>query len=193
MSRKAIVLIVVLLLAACGLASACGMGVLVLSMLSGSPAEPTVGEPGPGRTAVVGAGQADGAIAWEKLITLHADDPALANLEWSSSGKTVYNTAAGYTLDFDNTGQVSQLTLHAGLESRRFAQYRGELPYGLTWDDTFKTVARKLGPPDWVALGLRQIWSAGSLGPYRIELAYYEHKDHDDIGDAHLSTIFISP
>lgn len=193
MSRKVILLIVVLLLAACGIMAACGVGALALSLFSVSPAEPSVDGSVPDRSTRPPAAQAEGTIAWEKLLTQRTDDPALADLEWSSSGGTVYNTAAGYTLDFDNTGQVSQLTLYAGIEGRRFAQYRGELPYGLVWGDTINSVADRLGSPDWVGPGLHQTWSAGSLGPYEIELSYYDGKHHDDIGDTQVSAIFIFP
>jgi hypothetical protein len=132
-------------------------------------------------------------VNWEDLLALRSDDPALAGLVWSSSGRTVFHYDAGYSIDFNEAGRVVQLTLYAGHDSERFAQYAGELPYGLVWGDTFNSVAKKLPPANWVGLGLRLIWSKGSLGPYQIELSFYDTVSHDDPSDTLLSAIFISP
>ncbi len=225
MSRKAIVLIVVIVLGACGLISACGLGMLFLLSPEVSPAGETIDSPAAAvptpvepqdSPASVGPESPEGpsdaplpegiaalmptrdappasAMSWEDLLALRADDPALAELYWVTPGRTVFNYAAGYGIDFNSTGRVSQLTLYAGHDRERWSPYAGELPYGLVWGDTVNSVSAKLPRADGVAYGERLIWDRGSLGPYRIELMFFDRQSHEDFGDILLSVIFITP
>lgn len=210
MSHKTIILIVVIALAACGVFSACGLGLIFLSSLDVSPAGQAIDSPasvgefpeGPSDAPSLegiaalsptrDAPPSDG-VGWEDLLALSPDDPALAELDWLSSGSAVLHYAAGYTLDFDRAGRVTQLTLYAGHDTKRFAQYAGELPYGLVWGDTINSVASKLPQPDSIGPGLRQSWDEGSLGPHAIELSFYDGMPHDDLGETLLSAVFVFP
>ncbi|MGN6300833.1 MAG: hypothetical protein ACTHN8_07040 [Angustibacter sp.] len=114
------------------------------STLSSEPAPP------PSTTATGGGTEVGDLLA---LIGKPFDDPAVAALVRRCGAGDDYHRSGniacideGFELTLDSHLVVKAITLF-NLEYSGYGQYGGTLPLGLTWDDDYHAVIRKLGPP----------------------------------------------
>ena len=123
----------------------------IIESPTGSSSSTTSSEPAPPSTSRVGGGTEVGDLV--ALIGKPWDDPQVqALVRRCGPGSDAHRSgniaceSEGFELTLSSALGVKAVTLF-NFEYSGYDQYQGRLPLGLTWDDDYDTVMRKLGPP----------------------------------------------
>lgn len=140
---------------------------------------------------------------WQWAIGMDMDDPALAEymgfLFEDEMGGGAMVKSEGFELNLDSSATVRSVTLfndesRLGFSENTFSAYKGELPAGLSWDNTATNVVELLGQPDesyTAGYGVELSFTYLDWEGYRLEISLAA-RHQQDLWDSPMHTIDVS-